>query len=104
MIKKKKGDSLIFTVTSNNLHLIDAVWANWSCTYEITQTITSETLLTGTMDREPLIGHFSKHIDYTFMETLDLGSYVIIAKIYNNNLNYRQESKPEVLEIIQNGI
>ena len=103
-IKKKQGDSLWVDISGNDFNVVDEVWANWTGSWAIVAALGEEPVLSGTMAKTDTIGQFRVRIGASYMQTVPVGSYILVCEVKNDTVDYCQEIAQEKLTITTQGI
>jgi hypothetical protein len=87
-----QANSLFIDYELPNYAAGDPTWANWTGTYEISATLTSTPLLTGTLDKTTTgimkLRLLSSNATWT---ALAVGTYKLMVEFNNTAIGYREE-------------
>lgn len=98
--KVYQNDSLRINIPHDTAIAIDPTWTNWSGLWNISETIGSTSLLSGTISRSTTEGTFELRIGPATTagwSALPVGTYWITIEINNTSVDYKKEIQGKLI-------
>ncbi len=99
----RQGNSLWLSITGD-IAVVDDTWENWTGTWLIRDKTTKTTQATGELSRSSVPGVFIAAVPPASTAVLAPAEYDLLTQVENIARNYRDEWKPDLLIVEEQGI